>query len=384
MLYSFVILLILFFWIKSPKVKTKIDNNLYTFLCFLLILIAGLRYNLGIDTYRYTAEFESFPRLNELSAQFIQDSRYQILWILFESTVKTVFNSMYMLQLLLAAFVNITVFWYVKKNSRKPYLIILFYFILFYFNLNMEILRESIAVCILLIGLDLLKQKRYIRYYLFAIIGFLFHESGIVLLLTPILFLINFKNKFTYLVYIILFVISSNFVIQLVINSLSAVDNSIVEMKIDYFDVDLTKRTLNTFIFQSIKYVFFPLICFVFLYKYLDLYERKYILLYLFFSVLFIQSPIFYRLRDYFFIPYAVSFVNAVFRIPATNNLHRPIKFLFIAIFLIISLFREYYNPIDINGYQKYVNYYPYNSFFDEELPYERRMNYKKIGNWSN
>jgi hypothetical protein len=374
MIYIIILIYLVFLNIISPK----LDKNgilAYWSVCLALVLIAGFRYNLGLDTYAYTNDYKTYPILSKISFNYIKDSIYQPLWILFESTIRTVSKSFYILQLTLSIFVNIIVFKIVKRYSFNPFFTILLYYILFYLNLNMEILRESVALCLLLLGVKFINEKKYYKYYLLATIAFLFHESGIILFIFPLLMQIKL-NKKAYIIIIVSAIIISGFLSLFFVEILSKINILIGLSKIKYFDSFEPNSNIQAF--NYIKYVFMPSIILFTFFEKLTEYERKYILIYILFSILFIQIYIFYRIRDYFLILFLIAFTNGLTKWLDNKYYHLILKGAIITCFLYISLFRYYYyERNDRYVYQLYLNYYPYNSILDEEIPQSRLINYQ-------
>ena len=240
--------------INYPRL-TKRSLKAYWLLCIILVLTAGFRYKLGIDTNTYTNEYKYFPKLSQLNISFIKDSKYRVLWILFEATCRTFTSSFYLVQIALAIFVNFTVFKFVKHYSLNPFLTILFYYLLFYLNLNMEILRESIPICIFLLGIPFIINKNYFKYYTLAVVAYFFHESGIVLFIIPFLMKIKWDRK-QFFFTIALLMIFSGFLSVYFVNSIKNLDFLFNSNKFGYFEFQSSSG--NQFLFVIIKYVLTP------------------------------------------------------------------------------------------------------------------------------
>lgn len=355
---------------------SRLDNKgllEYKFLLVVLVLVAGFRYKIGIDTYSYTLEYENFPTLFQLTYSFIEDSRYQVLWILFESTIRTISSSFYLLQLVLALFVNFVVFRFIRIYSLHPFLTVLFYFLLFYLNLNMEILRESVSICFLLIGIDFLLKKKFVGYYILAVIAYFFHESGFILFIIPPLLQLKWTKK-SYFLLIISFFFISEFIFFYFLELISSMNYFFYSEKLDYFEYQ--EVSIGTRIFMILKYVITPSLILFGLFNSLKEIERNYILAYILFSILCTQSFIFYRIRDYVFILFLVAVTNCFVRFDKRFN-KSFVRTACSISFLFIFLFRFYY--YSGNPHQLYLNYYPYNFILDEEIPESRIENFNKI-----
>lgn len=379
MIYLIILIYIIFLNIAYPKIdKNGIQSYWYLYVIF--VILAGFRYKMGVDTYAYTLEYKTFPTLFQLNHNFIKESNYQILWILFESTLRTISSSFYVVQIVLAAFVNYVVFKVVKTHAVNPFLSILFYYLLFYINLNMEILRESVAISLLLLGINFLIKKQYLSYYGLAFIAFFFHQSAIVLFIVPLIQLVNF-NKTGYFITIIVIISIAEFLSFYFVGYLSTFNYFFTFSQYGYFDaLGTIGSSLNTQIFNYIKYIAIPCLLLFLFFDRLDEYERKYIFLYILFSIFYIQMAIFYRIRDYFLIFFLIAVTNGIIR-GFDNKMHNLItKGAVISLFLYASLFRVYYSETNKNGLQLYLHYYPYNSILNEEVPQTRLDNFSKVG----
>lgn len=383
MIYIIILLYIIVLNIVYPKIN-KSGNYAYWFLYIILVAIAGFRYRLGVDTNSYTIEYQSFPTLFQLKYSFFKDSKYQILWILFESSLRTITSSFYLLQFVLAAFVNYCVFIVIKKQSVNPFFTILLYYMLYYVTLNMEILRESVAISLLLLGTNFLIEKKYTKYYILAIIAFLFHQSGIILFIIP--FLLKIKmSRINYFATIILIYIFSQAISLIFLNYLLEYEYFNIVIKNGYFNsLDSLGSTLNSQIYAHIKYVLIPVILLFIFSNRLNEIEKKYIFIYIIFAIIYMQLVIFYRIRDYFFILFLLSITNGIFEKINNKAMTSFRKGIIIFCFLFVWLRGLYYNGRNVSGSQLYLRYYPYNSIFNEDFPQSRINTYGKIGSLTN
>lgn len=187
MIYIFISLLIIFYIYKFDIRNQKSNRYLsYWFLFVLLVCLAGFRYYIGTDTYQYRQEYDSYPDIFNFSYSDFTKVRYQPLWMILVMVLRFFSNSFMLLQFVVAVILNLGVFKRVLQFSPKPFVSIFIYFTLFYLLSNFELIRESVAVGIfLLFGLNYLLKKQFLKFYLCAIVCYLFHPGSIVLLLLP-------------------------------------------------------------------------------------------------------------------------------------------------------------------------------------------------------
>lgn len=193
MIEYIIVLLILLFGCVHYDVKGNLDNKnrwLY-FEWLVLVLLAGLRYKVGGDSIAYYNEFYSqWPTLNDVGTY--ENERYNILWIYFIATCKSIVNEFWFLQVAHAVIVNTVFFCFFKKHAKYIYTAILFYFLLYYFRYNTEILRASLAVCSFLIGFEFLSKKKWIYYFACCLVAYGFHSEAIVTFFFPLI--LPFQN----------------------------------------------------------------------------------------------------------------------------------------------------------------------------------------------
>lgn len=160
----------------------------YNLLMFILILIAGLRWHVGGDSFVYQ---DIFNNPNKIAEMAIEPG-----FSFFIFTSKKILNEFWFFQLLHAIFVNVILFKFFNKYTPFKFTAVLIYLYFYYFYFNMEILREVLSICIFCYwGYPQLVKKDYFKYYIFTIIAILFHTSAIILVIIPLLSKIKFNKK---------------------------------------------------------------------------------------------------------------------------------------------------------------------------------------------
>lgn len=170
--------------------KQKKNNFFKDFLLILpIILIAGLRYRVGGDTSKYMEWYAYMPTLDEI--KFYEVIKFQPLWLIFNSSFKSLDLSYFHFQFFHAVILNLSFIWLLRKYNFNTSLGVLLYFVLIAGKFNFEILRESLAIVFFFHGYFHLNKKQNLLFIFFFLIAINFHIS--VLMAIPILIL-N-KNK---------------------------------------------------------------------------------------------------------------------------------------------------------------------------------------------
>lgn len=268
MIYLFVIiLLILLSFHYDYQQHNKYRLHWYICVAVIFVLLAALRYRLGIDSTRYAYQYPLLPSLSELGSFDYDSVRYGRGYLFFNAIVRSCSDNFVAMQFVHAIFINSIIFAFFYKNTRHIFFAALLYFILSYFTYNFEVLRESCAVATFLFIWRYFKSNKWINYYLGCVVAILFHPSAAFLLVLPIFYLPIFRNFFKMgwtfgitcgLVFIIAAFLSVKFFDVLQLMNLAVVDNyaqtyensSLAESK------SLNIIGISVFLIKSILYPF--------------------------------------------------------------------------------------------------------------------------------
>ena len=174
-------------------VKPGGEKGWYYFNLIVLILFAGLRYRVGSDTLMYMSMFYEWPKLDELKYFDFATATYNPFWYIFSALARSIYDDFTTLQIMHAIIVNCTFFWFFRKYCSKYYFsAILLYYIGYFCYFNMEVMRESLCICVLLLSTSFLLEKRWLLYFPMCVIGVFIHYSAAIMLVLP--FLLLFKR----------------------------------------------------------------------------------------------------------------------------------------------------------------------------------------------
>jgi hypothetical protein len=209
MIYLVVFILLAALAVKFDFTKSdKRDENFwYYFALIIFIAVSGLRYKVGGDSISYIESFNDIPFLGQLDKVNLSQAQYDPLWIVFSSVSKSIVNDFVFFQIIHAIFINFIIFRFIKQNTVFRFTAVLLYYLFFYMYFNMEIMRESLAVCVFLLAYPYLKTKKWVKFYICAAIAFLFHSSAIILFIFPFLRNVKFKPLPMILLVLVFFVI---------------------------------------------------------------------------------------------------------------------------------------------------------------------------------
>ena len=208
MFYLFIFFLLVFCSFLELTNISKYKKLLLQFVsCFVLIGIAGFRYETGGDWTSYTAFFNDVEPLDRVlsgSAPVFESSIWETGYKTINTIVKTCGLGIQTVFFLVSLFSISLLFFSIKEYLRYPIVALLIYFGSCYFALDMIAIRQAMAVAIFFYGVRFIYKRQLLLYLLTIIFACLFHRSAI--LLFPLYFFVGkefSKNK-----YVVFFIFS--------------------------------------------------------------------------------------------------------------------------------------------------------------------------------
>lgn len=372
MIYLVTFILLLFLAINYDfGSKKKFSQGWYNFVLLLFIAIAGLRFKVGGDTLAYHQYFESVKALGSTNFSELLTGRYAFLWNVFAAVCKTISTDFVVLQLLQTVFINLILFWFIKKYSKFRFTTLLIYSIHAYLYFNMEIMRESVAICFFLLAYPYFERKSWVRYYALCLIAFLFHVSAIIVFVFPLLRFLkfSFRNLIVIAIFFIAVVIllaSSNDLINLLLIT------ETIEGKFNYYSE--YALNFNGKLLAFISFIVIPL----YLIRINDKVQIKKRLLFENVFIIYFMIAISYVIFSGFsrFLNYMTPFMMIYFA-DVLNNIYNYSHFRKLKRLLVVSLFiitatpKYLYHNADMSrfypGTVKFNLYYPYSSIFEKK-----------------
>ena len=207
MVYLIVFLIFLYPVLRQSSLKNNISPYYFVFQCIVLILVAGLRNNVGGDTIAYMRDWDRIDDIFHIDTytMLYMSLYYRPLTLGIILLCRTISQEFFVWQLVQAAIVNIATFYIINKEAKYKYEVALLYLLFQYFYFNMEIMRESLAVGAFYFALLFYSQKKWTKYYITLLVAFLLHDSVFIFFILP-LFHKFIDKKFNVTTLIILFV----------------------------------------------------------------------------------------------------------------------------------------------------------------------------------
>lgn len=158
-----------FFDISREEILLKSVSLLILFL--ITVFFIGLRYYTGSDWSGY---------INYFNTVSWDNNTYEFGYKLLNLFVKNTVNDYFFVQFLATFFFAFSVFrFYYKYNNQYLFLSIFLVLSLYFSELFMAQVRQSIAIGVLLFGTDFLLDRKWIKYCICVFIACLFHKTAV-------------------------------------------------------------------------------------------------------------------------------------------------------------------------------------------------------------
>lgn len=236
----------------SPNRNYIAFRRFYLFLLLINILLFGLRYRVGGDTLNYMQFFSKrCPTIDGLTLYNFADSTTAPLFIILMSICKTIYNDFVLFQMVHSIVLNCAVFYFLRKHSGNPFFSYILFYAIIGLYFNMEILKETFAISMFLIGYEYMISNDWKKYYICAVIAVGFHYGAIILFFIPFLMGLRLNKKFV--IFCAVFLISLSTIFTFVVGN---IDNQALADRVSRYQDMVGQGTLN------INYVYGALIQF--------------------------------------------------------------------------------------------------------------------------
>ena len=186
MIYILVLVLLLLGAVFFESNGKRRGNKYYWFCYLVMVLVFGLRYRVGGDTFNYILKYSVMPPLSDLRISDVLLMQVEPAFATLMAFFKQYTDKFYGVQLVESAFVNFIWFKLISERTKRKYLGIILFFLMYSFYFNTEIMREGIAVGIFVLAYKRLENGSLLKYYGILSIGILFHFSCLFMLLVPL------------------------------------------------------------------------------------------------------------------------------------------------------------------------------------------------------
>lgn len=383
MIYLFILLVIVFCVIRFDISGYKNNSHQwYLFIWIYLTLISGLAYRLGGDGIVYVWQYPSYTVDDGFGWEALTAYNNRLpAWVLLNKLCRLVTEDYWFFKFVHAIIINTLFGYYIKTNTKYVFSSTLFYFVLLYFDLNFQLLRQVLAIAFFLYSIRFFKTNKWLKYYLICAIAVLFHESAIITFVFPLMRLIRYNRKTLFVLIALVFVLLFEGG-QLFNSVLFSLPEMFGEKAITYMSdgesSSIVTRSLNIILSSIIPIIY---VCYT---KKSDVNSIGAVVYGLCYAVG-ISVTIFYRFSMYFQLFFYVFYIEMFYSI--CKNLARSFKkekafaFTYLLIVFVFLAFRGrmYFSPYGESGKPSWVQYYPYSSIIFPEKNPDREQLFNSI-----
>lgn len=199
-IYIITFLIVIFTTYKAEKLykkRYKMRGTIYIFISILsMSILAAVRNNdIGKDIETYVIptfnwalrfDFKEFMAIGNL------ENGYKLFVFIIANIFKDYHWILFFTQFIIS--VLIYIFAYKEKNKMSMWLVMIVFLLIMY-NDTLTMMRQSIAVLLIILSYSSLKEKKYIKTIILYVSAILFHNTAIISILGYIFIIINYSSK---------------------------------------------------------------------------------------------------------------------------------------------------------------------------------------------
>lgn len=370
-MYFFTVLVLLFGVIKYD-VNGKCNSILLKYTIIWIAVLSGLSYKMGTDIMNYMSDFSTFYKnaFTWNSIENMAQDRYQPGWVLLNYLCYQIFDDFAILKIIHAIIINWGLYYFIQRFKMPQFTFLILFFFLLWFQVELNILREGLAIAFFFFALPHLVKWNWKKYYFFVFLAFMFHISAIILFLLPLLRLINFRSKITIYVFSIILIVLPLFLslsgMTDTLNTTLNLLESTSKYSMAYLQEDTSvERSMLILIFRLIT-IIVPI---VYIWKKDSSKSNVIVGIALIYVLIYIISNFitaFHRISQYLEPVYYIFVAEFIIILP--NRIGPQLKRVFVLLLLLFYLIPAYnfYFGKDALGNYRYEYLYPYTSIFNK------------------
>lgn len=239
-IYLGVIIIIMIYSLFGNVNKNSNTKKCYLIVCFgLLTVVAMLRkYTIGTDLNLFYAP--TFEQIKYLDFSNLFEVEFEGGYVLINKIISLFCGDVQGLIVLTSCFIIPVYGVFIYKNSEKVEISTMLFVLLRIYFMTLNIIRQEIAVAIILIAYEYIKQHKNLKAIILILLATSMHTSAIICLALIPLYKIKFTRK-TFLVLLIIAIITmlvGNQIIMLFTNVFSSFGLSNRRGYENYFEID--------------------------------------------------------------------------------------------------------------------------------------------------
>ncbi len=172
--------------------RRRIHWNDILMVC-ILVITSSIRCNFGSDYFEYYKiyNFRNIQDITILNFDIFSDKGYYIL----ANLIKQINRFEFLNFVMVAIIIYPLIIYYFRKNSDNVTMSIFIFMCLDFFTITNNILKQSLALVILVFAYEKFLKKEYITFSMLSFIAIIFHLSSILIIGLMILSALELKKK---------------------------------------------------------------------------------------------------------------------------------------------------------------------------------------------
>lgn len=166
---------------------------------FVLICLSGFRYEVGSDYTRYLQSYAfAVERFNDLHDLFNPETlsryTYEVGYETLSVLVSRISNNPYAIFWTVAVILYIPLTYFCRKKTNDAHAAFATFILFGFWGLSLNIIKQAIAMMLVVCVYELIKKKKYVFAFLFSLIAVSFHTTSIVAIVAIVVIHV-LKNK---------------------------------------------------------------------------------------------------------------------------------------------------------------------------------------------
>ncbi len=195
MVYVSIVIAMAVLRLCMPRDTARDRRVFATVSCLLLVFFAACRApEVGRDTALFLDVFEKLSGRSFFDAQvfssWVEPGFRVLCWLVAQLTE----NGQWLI-VVTAVIINVSVSIFIYRHAKNVYLAFFLYLTMMLYPFYFNIMRQALAISVLLFAWGFFKKRRYLRYTLLVLLAASFHTSALLFLLCPLLTLIPVNKK---------------------------------------------------------------------------------------------------------------------------------------------------------------------------------------------
>ena len=343
-------------------------------------------YYVGIDIFEYVRVYKNFntSTFHVSDFDYYMDDQKQPGWIMLTYLCRLITDDFILIKIIQAVFINVALFSFFKRETKYIFICVLIYALLSYLVLNFNVYRHSIALGFALYGYSHLRRKEFVKYYIFVLLAWLFHNSAIILAIFPLFHFIKY-NKWT------LIIIAGLFVgVLIYFNSENLTNIMITIIEKGYVGEDLStlgstymsserQGANDSFAVFSFRRLLILIVVVYYILRKKDLFVGSFGISYIIFCILTGFMQALWRFRLYVDPFYYVLLATVIVEFPKNHFKQKVIAYSIALLLLLYLPIRDYLAPMPGSKWRGIDQYYPYHSIFNPVIDREQKQYFENL-----